>query len=69
VKRRNTALQGKNGAKRARFHMQSVRLSHAEWTALRARARAAGDSVSTLIRKLIAANEVRELARDIRDGK
>lgn len=69
MKRRNTALQAKNGRARARSVMQSVRLSADERSSLRKRARQAGKSVSDYVRRLIAADEVRELARDIRDGR
>lgn len=68
--KRNTALQAKNGRKRARSVMQSIRLSVDERKALRGRARADGSSVSDYVRRLIAADEVRSMVRErhLRDG-
>lgn len=66
MKRRNTALQAGNGKSRSRSTMQSVRLSLGEQKALRARARAAGVSVSDYVRRLVAADEVRCIAREQR---
>lgn len=56
----------KNGA-RKRSVMQSVRLAPNERAALRARARADGVSVSDYVRRLVAADEVRCIAREARE--
>lgn len=51
--KRNTALQTKNGRKRARTVMQSFRLAPSERAELHAVARAGGVSVSDYLRGLV----------------